>query len=254
MQRHHKRFREPDGTGLSSLQSCIRTNDIDLAGDGSHLTSFQMLGNFSFRGIPYQKSIEMWHEIITSLNIPVSTVHVHPKSSHHSWWRNLGYSIIDDIDCQWSDGDIGGYCCELYCGNLEIGNLVNTLEHSTDVGFGWERIVQILEQKSRVDETSLFRQDLDYLSRDHVRTLEVMWDNGIRPESKGRGYICRKLLRKLVGYDLKGVVFQDWLDYETDLREKKLYKAKKYRDKYKDMTDEWWWDSFGVTAEERRLL
>lgn len=253
MQRYRNRFRERDGGGLSSLQSCIRTNDIDLVGDGTHLTYFQMLGNFSFGGIEYKQSVEMWHEIV-QIGIPITSVHVHPESSHRGLWEKLGYTVIDDPDCKWSDGDIGGYCCEMYNGELEVGNLVNTLGHSTDVGFGWERMVQVMEGKKRVDETSLFNQNLSPVCRDHVRTLESFWKNDIQPYNKGRGYVVRKMLRRILNDNLEGMIFQEWLDKEQGHLERKLTFGRKHKEKYKDMSDQWWWDSFGITPEERKLL
>ena len=75
------------------------------------------------------------------------------------------FTVVDDPECIWSDGLIGGYCCEMYVKDLEIGNLVHTLGHSVDVGFGLERLVQVLEGKTRVHETSLFRQELPPLAR-----------------------------------------------------------------------------------------
>jgi hypothetical protein len=257
MQNLKSRFKDPDGGRLSTLQTCIRTNDIDVVGDGTHLTSFGMMGNFSFGNGDYVDSVKLWDGIVRELELPVTTVHVHPtRFDHAGLWRGLGYAVVLDPSCEWTDGEIGGHCCELYCGDLEIGNLVNTLEYSTDVGFGWERIIQIVEGKRRVDQTSLFRQDVHPVVADHLRTLQVLLDNGIRPGNKGREYICRRLLRRVLRFPLPADLgpLTTWVAEEHAQRERRLEKGRKLLRRHGDKDNQWWWESCGILPEERELL
>lgn len=256
MQNLKDKFKNPDGSNDGSLQTCIRTQDLDLIGDGTHLTSFQMLGNFSFSGSPYETSVELWHSIVKDLKINIDFIHLHPLGGHHSLWLSRGYNIIEDTECTWSDGEIGGYCCEMYHNGIEIGNLVNTLGVSTDVGFGFERLVMIVEGVSRVDESSLFDISLPHKVRDLVRTLELFWDNGITPGGKGRNHICRKLLRKFLFENSidKKFKFDEWVTNERIVRDKSLYYARRHKLKNKNKPDSYWKETFGLFPEEIRML
>ncbi|MCF7846265.1 MAG: alanine--tRNA ligase, partial [Candidatus Peribacteraceae bacterium] len=94
--------KHPGGARLTSCQKCIRTGDIDEVGDATHLTFFEMLGNWSLGDYWKQEAIEMSFEFLTKIiNFPIEKLAVSVfagdadapfDSESFEIWRSLGVS------------------------------------------------------------------------------------------------------------------------------------------------------------------
>ena len=63
---HHHRFVKGNAIQILDGKKCVRTGDIDEVGDPSHLTCFEMLGNWSLGDYFKKESIAFSYEFLTS--------------------------------------------------------------------------------------------------------------------------------------------------------------------------------------------
>ena len=98
----------PPSKRLTTAQKCFRTTDIDEVGDDSHLTFFEMLGNFSVGDYFKREAIEFAWELLTQVyGIPPErlypTVHEDDVESPGYWQAVTGIPAesITRLDDNW---------------------------------------------------------------------------------------------------------------------------------------------------------
>ncbi len=116
---------KPPATRLASVQKCFRTSDIESVGDESHLTFFEMLGNFSIGDYFKAVMIPWAQEFITKdLGIPQDRLWpavFQDDDEAADLWLAQGYPRerimrYGEDDNYWFSGDVGpcGPCSEIY--------------------------------------------------------------------------------------------------------------------------------------------
>jgi len=131
--------KHPEGTRLTNVQKCIRTTDIEDVGDTTHLTFFEMLGNWSLGDYWKDQAITWSYEFLTSkkylgfdpdkLSV---TVFVGDEDSPRddeaaNAWRSVGIPderiyFLTKEDNWWIAGNSGpcGPCTEMFIEVEEI--------------------------------------------------------------------------------------------------------------------------------------
>lgn len=122
----HQKELDPAYIGTTTVQKCVRTNDIDIIGTtGRHQSFFEMLGNFSF-GKYFKKEMCAWaYEFSTEvLELPAEKLYFtvfEDDDETIEIWKSLGVpedhiSKLGEEDNFWRAGPTGpcGPCSELY--------------------------------------------------------------------------------------------------------------------------------------------
>lgn len=260
---------------VASVQKCFRTTDIDEVGDKTHLTFFEMLGNFAFGdpdatdgiGAGYFKTdaIRWGYEYIVNVlgidvsRVTVSVFHGHkeiPKDieSYRIWHKEIGLpeekiKLAGIEDNFWGPTGNEGPCgptTEIYVDGIEVWNIVfneyfcdksrdellagnanlKKLDGpGIDTGMGLERLVAVIKGFEDAYETDVLRpiwekinelapQLPDRVSRimtDHIRSSIFLIADGVVPSNKESGYILRRLLRRVLAYQVQHDVHDDLL-------------------------------------------
>ncbi len=251
----------PQGKRLTDYQKCIRTGDIDSVGDPSHLTFFEMMGNWSLGDYFKKESIKLSYEFLKEeLKLDMNKISVTvfageegiPRDEEAALaWEKEGIPkeriyYLDRESNWWGPAGETGPCgpdTEIFfdtgkpkcseacdpscsCGKyLEIWNNVFMQYNKTkegkyellkapnvDTGLGLERVISLLQGKSNVYETELFKEVIDKIKElskvenissfriiaDHLRASMLIIIDGVRPSNVEQGYVLRRLLRRVI--------------------------------------------------------
>jgi alanyl-tRNA synthetase len=200
-----------------------------------------MIGLFSFREKTVQEMVHFWMKFLDRIGIKPDYVTIHPDRIDEWSLYYIDYDVLikTDEECKWSDGEIGGYCTEFYKDNIEIGNIVNPLGNCIDVGFGLERLEIVLTGIQKSKEETLKESVLKIIG------------SGFTPSNVKQGYVLRKLLR-ICHKDNIVISHQFFID-EVKRQEKIIIRYNRLKEKNKDKSKEWWYDTHGIDLDNIKL-
>lgn len=208
MQQFKKYYTNPSeapSPNVVTIQPCFRTSDISEVGDDTHLTFFEMMGNFSFGSYFKKEAIGYaWDFLTNELKIDKDRIHAtyfdqeKAKSSIAITvdTDNESKKILENIpglkkiepqgdDNFWTLGLVGtpgGPTVEFYVDRVEVWNLVfnemiytdrfgnpvweSTESKGVDTGMGLERMLVVLNDFKNVYETDLFLPLIDVIKKE----------------------------------------------------------------------------------------
>ena len=205
--------KHPLGRRLVSVQRCIRTGDIEEVGDDTHLTFFEMLGNWSLGDYWKKEAIEYSYKFLTKeLKLDPKELSVTcfkgenniPKDEEAAKvWKYLGITNIKFLgrkDNWWGPAGKTGPCgpdSEMFINGIEIWNDVfmqynktekgiyeSLKQKNVDTGMGVERTLAIINGKKDVYETEIFLpiiKKIEHLSskkyKDYKKEMRIIADH-----------------------------------------------------------------------------
>lgn len=238
MQQYSNLFTKKWIKGTSAnVQPCLRVNDLDEIGDGTHLLYFNMLGLFSFRELQMKNAFDLIISFLEDyLILKIDKITIHPDKIH-DWIVYVPgcYNVETDRDCLWSDGKTKGYSIEFYVNGIEVANIVNTCGDCIDMGAGLERLEVLCGAKPKKVEQVL------------TEAIEKILETGATPSPNKQGYI----LRKLLGLAIKKKIPLEnkYIEEEKSRIDKMNTFYKENKDKFKGKSEEWWQETHGVDID-----
>lgn len=223
----------PAGTRLVNVQKCVRTGDIDLIGDDTHLTFFEMLGNWSL-GDYYREDAIRWsfEFLVDRLRLPLERLGVTcfagdgdvPRDDESAaLWRELGIDQVRFLgreDNWWGPAGATGPCGpdtemffiaedgtwieiwnDVFMGysKLASGAIEALPRVNVDTGMGLERTLVAIHGLASVYEVDtvapIHAATGDRVVTDHLRAACFLIADGVVPSNKDRGSVLRRLLR-----------------------------------------------------------
>ena len=200
---------EPPNRRLTSSQKSFRTVDIDEVGDASHITMFEMLGNFSIGDYFKEGAVDYALECLSgTFGLPKErfAITIHDTDDEaFEIWRRAGVPAEDiyrfgDEDNWWGPAGLEGPCgpcSELHYdfgadkGCLQSDCAPNCLNHEGDTGLTCRRFIELWNL--------VFMQYYDHLDGTRTPLPAPSVDTGM-------------------GFERLAVVMQDAQDiYGTDL-------------------------------------
>lgn len=193
------------------------------------------------RDAPFDKeSYNIWKN---EIEIPTKQIYKYPKSEN--WWGPAGETGPCG-PCTEMFIDTGSKSCGKNCGPsctcgkfVEIGNnvfmeynkqqkykYISLKQKNVDVGFGLERLLMLVNKKSNIYETELFKPLMDWIKNeakkynirgariisDHIRASVFLIADGVEPSNLDQGYILRRLIRRIIRHaNLIEIYHQNYL-------------------------------------------
>ncbi|MCX5727217.1 MAG: alanine--tRNA ligase-related protein, partial [Candidatus Saganbacteria bacterium] len=224
---------KPKYKKVTTVQKCIRMNDIERVGKTSrHHTFFEMLGNFSF-GDYFKKDaiIFAWELLTKEFGLPKDKLLIAVYEKDDEAFRFL--EIWNLVFVEYNRDD--------------KGRLLELPSKNIDTGMGLERIASVLQGVPTNFDTDLFVPILSSLNEiakskddkllqskriiaDHIRAIVHLIADGVMPSNEGRGYVLRRIIRRAVRhgkllsineaflYKLASVVAEVCGDFYTEIK------------------------------------
>src|SRR2546422_263134 len=181
---------QPPALKTTLAQKCFRTVDIDEVGlDTSHLTFFEMLGNFSFGdyfkegAIAYatefvQERLKLdWDRIWVSVHAGDPELKLGPDQVAIDLWRKIGMPAERIVPLPSSENF------------WSVGGQVSMKWIAAESGLAY-------------GETEAATKAPRVLA-DHGRGMPFIVAEGVTPSNEGRGYALRRIIRRAVQHGLR---------------------------------------------------